>query len=349
MRSWERVLISPDTALREALIKINEAGTQMALVVDANRRLLGTLSDGDVRRALIRGVGINDPVERAMNTAPKTVSPDSGRDVIRSLMKRLGLHQVPLVDASGVAVGLEIVDDFFVPAIRDNWVIVMAGGLGSRLKELTETTPKPMLKVGARPLLETILRSYIDQGFRRFYLAVNYKAEVIEKYFGDGSSLGAQIGYLRETKRMGTAGALSLLHEQPAAPVIVANGDLLVKHDYGQMLEDHIAAEAAATMAVREYEFQIPYGVVQEEAGGIGKIEEKPIHRSLVSAGMYVLSPPVLQLVPANTYLDMPALFDSIIARKLRTRCHRVSGYWMDVGRMSDYEKANHDFPEIFE
>jgi dTDP-glucose pyrophosphorylase len=349
MKSWEQILIGRGISVREALIKINQAGTQMALVVDSERRLIGTLSDGDVRRALIKGLSISDPVERAMNASPKTMLSSESRAAVRSRMKQLGLHQIPVVNDQGVVVGLETVDDFFVPTSRDNRIIVMAGGLGSRLKELTAATPKPMLKVGARPLLETILRSYIDQGFHHFYLAVNYKAEVIEDYFRDGARLGVEIRYLRESKRMGTAGALSLLPEKPDSPVFVANGDLLVKLDYVEMLEEHIAASAAATMAVREYEFQIPYGVVQEEDGGIQRIEEKPIHRSLVSAGMYVLSPDVLGLIPADTHLDMPALFDAVIANRMRTRCHRVSGYWMDVGRMADYEKANRDYPEIFE
>jgi dTDP-glucose pyrophosphorylase len=349
MKNWQQVLVEYGTSVRDALIRINQSGTQMALVVDSRRRLLGTLSDGDVRRALINGLSISDPVDRAMNRSPKTLSSSESRAAVRSLMKQLGLHQIPIVDHEGVVVGLEIVDDFFVPVVRDNPVVVMAGGLGSRLKELTAATPKPMLKVGERPLLETILRSYVDQGFRRFYLAVNYKAEVIESHFGDGRGLGVEIEYLRESKRMGTAGALSLLPRPPDVPLFVANGDLLAKLDYVEMLEEHIAAAAVATMAVREYEFQIPYGVVREEDGGIERIEEKPIHRSLVSAGIYVLSPEAVALIPADTCLDMPALFGAVIARKMRTRSYRVSGYWMDVGRMADYEKANRDYPEIFE
>lgn len=349
MKSWERILIDPATTIRDALVKINEAGTQMALVVDAERRLLGTLSDGDIRRALIRGVTIADPVGQAMNVAPKVLSTQDGKEAVSSLMKQRGLHQVPIVNGDGVVVGLQIVDDFFVPQSRDNWIVMMVGGLGTRLQELTKVTPKPMLKVGNRPLLETILRGYVDQGFRRFYLAVNYKAEVIESHFGDGSSFGAEIHYVRETKRMGTAGALSLLPQAPAEPLFVVNGDLLVKADYVEMLEQHLASGAAATMAVREYEFQIPYGVVHENAGGIHKIEEKPIHRSLVSAGMYVLSPEALRLIPSDAYLDMPVLFEDVVARGMRARCHRVSGYWVDVGRMADYEKANRDFPDVFE
>jgi dTDP-glucose pyrophosphorylase len=349
MKDWEKALVSPHSTLREALIKIDEAGSQMALVVDAERRLLGTLSDGDVRRGLIRGMRLSDCVDQAMFPTPTTVQSGESRDAIRSLLKRLGLHHVPVLDNERRVIGLEFVDDFFVPKARDNWVVVMAGGLGTRLKELTHSVPKPMLAVGDRPILETIIRSYADQGFRNLFLAVNYKAELIERHFGDGANFGVSIQYLREEKRMGTVGALSLLPARPTLPLLVTNGDVLAKFDHGEMLDNHNSAGAIATMAVREFEFQIPYGVVRETDGAILRIEEKPVHRELVAAGMYVLSPEALSLVPRADYFDMPALFDAVIARGLRARCHPVRGYWVDVGRMADYEKANQDFREVFE
>ena len=349
MKGWERVLVAPNDTIRSALLKIDSASTQLALVVDANRRLLGTLSDGDIRRGLIRGMQLSDSVHSCMHSSPTTVRAGEPRDAILSLMRRLGLHQVPIVDADGIVVGLGVVDDFLVPAVRDNWVVVMAGGPGTRLRELTESVPKPMLKVGNRPLLETIVRSYIDQGFRRFYLAVNYKAEVIESYVGDGGSFGAEVRYLREPTRLGTAGALSLLPERPAEPLFVTNGDLLVKVDCGEMLETHMRAGAVGTMGVRQYEYQIPYGVIEEAEGCIRGIREKPIQRSLVSAGMYVLSPEALARVPAGTFFDMPMLFEELIAHGARTQCYFINGYWLDIGRIPDYEKANHDYRELFE
>lgn len=349
MKGWEKVLIGPDTTIRGALLAIDAAATQLALVVDQDRRLLGTLSDGDIRRGLIRGMQLSDAVESCMHSSPTTVQAGESRDSILSLMRRLGLHQVPIVDANNVVTGLGVVDDFLVPAVRDNWVVVMAGGPGTRLRQLTESVPKPMLMVGNRPLLETILRNYIDQGFRRFYLAVNYKAEIIESHFGDGESLGAEIRYLRETTRLGTAGALSLLPEPPAEPLFVTNGDLLAKLDYPDMLDAHVRAGAAATMGVRQYEFQIPYGVIEEADGFIRGIKEKPIQRSLVSAGMNVLSPEVLERVPSGTFFDMPMLFEELIATGARTQCYFINGYWLDIGRMPDYEKANHDYRELFE
>jgi dTDP-glucose pyrophosphorylase len=349
MKNWQKTLVRPELTLREAMAVIDRAAVQLALVVDAQGRLLGTLTDGDLRRSLLQGCSLEDLVARAMNSHPTTMQLGDSRADAVSLMRRRGFHQIPIVDARGVVVGLETMDEHFIPQLRDNWVVVMAGGLGSRMGALTSTTPKPMLRIGERPLLEIILRSLVDQGFRRLHLAVNYRAEVIEAHFGDGARLGAQIRYLREPQRMGTAGALSLLPEPPTAPLMVINGDLLARVDYGDMLDSHKASGAVATMAVREFEFQIPYGVVCEAGGSIVAIEEKPIHRSLVSTGMYVLSPDAVARVPRGVLCDMPTLFDDIIAAGGRTRCYTIHGYWLDVGQVSDYEKANLDFATHFQ
>jgi NDP-sugar pyrophosphorylase family protein len=189
---------------------------------------------------------------------------------------------------------------------------------------------------------------YAQQGFRRFYLAVNYKAEQIERYFGDGRAFGVDILYLREGKPLGTAGPLSLLPEMPAQPLVVTNGDLLTKEDFGDMVDQHVASCADATMAVREFEMQIPFGVVRERDGYIYGVDEKPAQRFTVSAGMYVLSPNMLALVPRDTRFDMPTLFDISRQRGLLARCHRIEGYWVDIGRMPDYEQANQEFDQVF-
>lgn len=348
MKNWMDVLISPSTPLRQALATIDRGGSQIALVVDGTGRLVGTLSDGDARRGLLKGLDLTAQAETAMNRNPTTVKVGEDRSSVLALMRRLGLHQIPVVDDEGRVVGLELVDDFLAVATRTNWVVVMAGGLGKRLEELTRDVPKPMLKVGNRPLLETIIRSFSASGFRRFYLAVNYKAEQIERHFGDGDPLGVEIRYLRETKRMGTAGALSLLPEQPSEPFIVTNADLLTREDHARMLDGHVESGALATMAVREYEMQVPFGVVTERDGEIESIEEKPVHRFVVSAGMYVLSPDVLPLVPPDQFFDMPSLFERMSRAGMRTRTHQISGYWLDIGRLPDYERANLDFPNVF-
>lgn len=349
MKHWERTLIGPETTLRDALAAIDRASSQIALVVDDSRRLLGTLSDGDARRALLRGVSLADTAAAVMHRNPTIASNTQDLHAVLATMRRHGLHQIPIVDSDGVVVGLEVVDDFLAVPARENWVVIMAGGLGTRLQELTQGTPKPMLRVGSQPVLETIVHGYAARGFRRFCFAVNYKAEQIEAWFGNGESLGVEIRYLREQKRLGTAGALSLLPERPSLPVIVTNADLLTKEDFGHMVDQHVEHGADGTMAVRDYEIQVPFGVVRHADGWIESIEEKPVQRFVISAGMYVLSPNAVDLVPHDSYFDMPELFKAIGRQGLKARCHYVNGYWLDIGRLSDYERANLEFSEVFQ
>jgi dTDP-glucose pyrophosphorylase len=348
MKNWQSALVGPQTSLRETLEVIDATGFQLAIVVDAERRLLGTLSDGDARRALLGALEMNDPVARVMYGDPTVVSPSDTPLEVLSTMRRTGLHQLPILDAERKVVGLALIHDYLIAPQRDNWVVIMAGGLGSRLQELTRDTPKPMLKVGSRPLLETIIRSYADQGFHRFYLAVNYKAQQIEEHFGDGHQLGVNIHYLREQHRLGTAGALSLLPERPSHPIIVTNADLLTKENFCHLVDRHAATGAHATMAVRHYEIQVPFGVVNACEGAIRSIDEKPVYRFVVSAGINVLSPAVLDLVPAGQFLDMPSLFETVVQRGLIARAHEIDGYWLDIGRLSDLERANNEFHDIF-
>ena len=347
MAKWKNALISPDTSIQEALVHIDSAATHLALVVDADQRLLGTVSDGDVRRALLAGMTLGDSIQRCMCTTPTTVRADESREAILAKMRQLVLHQIPAVDDQGRVVGLKIIDDLLVPEQHDNWVVIMAGGLGSRLKELTRDTPKPMLAVGNKPLLETIVNRFVEQGYRNIWLAVNYHADQIENHFGNGTKFGAHIRYLREDMRLGTAGALGLL-PPPEEPILVSNADLLTKADYKELLRSHIAANAVATMAVREHEFRIPYGVVHTQDGMIEGLEEKPIHRVIVNAGIYALSPAAVARVPQNTFFDMPDLFSNLIKDGLPTSCHRVDDYWLDIGHHEDLQQALIDFPAVF-
>ncbi len=349
MKNWKQILINPNQSIREALLKIDSVGTQMVLVVDENCRLLGTLSDGDIRRGFLKGMSLSDTVEKCMCRNPYTARSGECKDSILARMRREKLHQLPILDEENHIVGMEILDDYLLPVARENWVVLMAGGLGTRLGELTKATPKPMLHVGDKPLLEIIIRRFLDQGFRKFYISVNYMAEVIESHFGNGEHLGAEIRYVREVKRMGTAGSLSLLPELPVEPLIVANGDLLANIDYAHMLDVHVDSGFAATMGVSQYEFQIPYGVVCEENGLIQRIDEKPVHASLISAGVYVLSPAALAHVPSDSFFDMPTLFKSLITGNMNAATYKVHGYWLDIGQRLDYQKANADIDTVFQ
>lgn len=347
MKNWKKVVVSPGAPLREAIACIDGAGLQLAIVLDGEGRLAGVLSDGDVRRAILRGCDLAMPTEQVMNRNPLTAPESASTDEILALMRRNVLHHVPLLDAEMRVAGLATLDELAGVIERPNWVVLMAGGLGSRLRPLTESCPKPMLPVGGRPILESILESFAEQGFRRFFLSVNYLADAVRDHFGDGSDWGVDITYLHETKRLGTAGALSLLPGRPSDPVFVMNGDLLTRVRFDQMLNFHAEHAAAATMAVREYDFQVPYGVVRIDGSRIAGIDEKPVHRFFVNAGVYVLAPEVLQHVPADVFFDMPMLFESLLAQGLATSAYPIREFWLDIGRLEEFERAQQEWGTV--
>ena len=348
MKNWTESIITPKHSLRDALRVIDGAGMQLAIVVDQGNRILGTLTDGDVRRALLKGQTLSSSVTEAMNPDPVTSRNNENAKAHIEIMKSLGVNHLPLVDEFGRVVGLKIRNETPENAIRKECVVIMAGGLGSRLKELTQDTPKPMLKIGTQPILETVITGLRDQGFRKFYVSVNYKAELIEKYFLDGSEYGVEIEYLREKTRLGTAGSLSLLPREQFEPLIVTNADILTKTDFAKMADLHRESGADATMGVRTFEMQVPYGVVREEGGIIFDIDEKPIEKYSVNAGIYILSPSTLQCIEQDLYLDMPTLFKRVVKRGLAARTHTIQGYWLDIGRPEDFKRANAEFSDVF-
>lgn len=348
MNRWKHVLISPDTTIIEA-IKIIDAGSlQIALVVDDTHKLLGTVSDGDVRRAILKGILLDRPVNEIMFIEPTVASCHESREAILASMKTKQLRQIPLVDQNGCVVGMDVWDELISIQKRDNIVVLMAGGLGSRLGELTKDCPKPLLRVGNKPVLETILESCIEYGFQRFYISVNYKADMVKEYFGDGSRWGVEIKYLEEKKRLGTAGALGLLLEIQTLPVLVMNADVLTKINFKHLMEFHEEHKSVATMCVRDYEFQVPFGVVQLDNYRLKSILEKPVHQFFVNAGIYVLNPEAVSMVPNDEYFDMPALFNKLLAKKSETAVFPIREYWLDIGRKGDLERAIDDYDEIF-
>ncbi len=342
-------LVAPDDSLRKAIETIDTSAGKIALVVDGERRLLGTVTDGDIRRGLLSGVAMERPVSEVMNRHPRVAGPGDDKATLLERMRRERVRQLPLVDTAGRLVGLETLAELLQTGRRDNWVVLMAGGEGRRLRPLTSELPKPMLPVGPKPILETIVDSFVDAGFHRFFISVNYKAESIERHFGDGAARNVQIRYLRESHALGTAGALGLLPERPAAPLIVMNGDILTKVDFGQVLDFHRDHDAVATMCVREYGLQVPYGVVQIDGHRLTAIEEKPTIRHFVNAGIYVLEPEVLDEVEPDTPTTMPRLFERLLAKGTTCSVCPVREYWLDVGRMTDFERANAEFAGMFD
>ncbi len=349
MRDWKQTLISAGATLADAISRLDKGGMQIALVVDQNNRLTGVVTDGDIRRGLLRGVTLKDSVDLVVNKKPATSSPTVPRAQRLAIMRKLAIKQLPLIDARGELVGLDTLEEIVQSANRDNPVVIMAGGVGKRLRPLTERTPKPMLHVGGRPLIETIVRNLVSQGFWQIYLSVNYKAEAIEEHFRDGSEFGANIRYLRETQELGTAGALSLLPQPVESSVVVMNGDILTTVDFGSMLDFHQQHDVAATMAVRDFQYQIPYGVVAMDDLYLRSIVEKPTQSWFISAGIYVVEPSALASLMNGEPIDMPSLLDRLKAGGKRIAVFPIREYWLDIGRIEDFERALAEFPKIFE
>ncbi|MEC9347186.1 MAG: nucleotidyltransferase family protein [Pseudomonadota bacterium] len=344
----ESMLIGPGATLMDAARAIDAGGRQIAMVVDADRRLLATVTDGDIRRGLLRGFGLDAPVEKVMKANPTFVTAREGREAALRMMRRNHVHQVPVVDDAGRVVALEWLDDVLGLARRETWVVLMAGGLGVRLRPLTEDLPKPMLPVGGRPLLESIIRNFSAQGYRRFFVSVNYRRDIVQQHFGDGSDLDVQIEYLVEDRPLGTAGALSLLPARPPGPMVVMNGDLLTAMQFDSLVRFHEDHGSEATLCAREYTMQVPYGVVNVDGPNLTGIVEKPVHSHFVNAGIYALSPSALDLIPRDSPMDMPQLFNALLQRGRKATVFPVREYWIDIGRIDDLERARSEFDAVF-
>jgi len=348
MSDWREVFISPATPIVATLRMIDSTALQIALVVDENNAFLGTVTDGDIRRGILKGFSLDDPVSNVMNTCPTVAKINDSRETILAIMKIKHLRHIPVVDESGAIINLETIDDLIQTRECSNPVLLMAGGMGSRLHPLTEQCPKPLLKVGKKPILETILESFIEHGFRRFYISVNYMGEMVENHFKDGSKWGVEIQYVRETQRMGTAGALGLIGDQIREPILVMNGDLLTKVNFQQLLDFHQGQRVQATMCVREYEMQVPFGVVTLGNDRLQKLQEKPIQKYFINAGIYVLEPDAVSLIPRDAFFDMTQLFNKLLDFHCDIAAFPIREYWIDIGQMPDFERANLEFRRFF-
>ena len=337
---WRLAVVRVDATIEAAVRSLNDSAIQIALVVGAGDVLEGTITDGDVRRGLLRGLTLGSPLREIMRQDAFVVTEAMSRDAALELMLANNVRHLPVVDAKRRIVGLHSVSELTSSPVLENTVVLMAGGLGMRLRPLTEQCPKPLLPVNGRPMLEHIIRRARAEGFRRFCVAVHYLGHMIEEHFGDGSSLGVSITYLREDTPLGTAGALSMLPARPAAPVIVMNGDVITDVRLADLLEFHGRHCAAATMAVRVHEWQHPFGVVRTTGIEIVGVEEKPVVRTHINAGVYVLEPQALQALPRGERCDMPTLFHRLRDGGERTIAYPMHEPWLDVGRQDDFERA---------
>tara|TARA_B110000008_G_scaffold266106_1_gene291937 strand:- start:11217 stop:12278 length:1062 start_codon:yes stop_codon:yes gene_type:complete len=342
LEDWSTVLLKSSDSLEKAIQVLHVGGLQIALVVDEKQKLLGTITDGDIRRALINHREMSSSVEEIMNKSPSTSLNSDTPELIMSKMKSRNLLHMPIINNQGVLVGLETLQHLTYDKKYDNPVFLMAGGFGTRLHPLTEETPKPLLKVGSRPILETILSRFIKAGFSNFYISTHYKAEKIKAYFGDGSSWGVKIQYVNEEKPLGTAGSIGLLPKNlPKIPILMMNGDVLTKVNFEHLLSFHQESNNIATMCIREYDVQIPFGVVNIEGHQVKQIDEKPIEKYFVNAGIYVIDPELVNKVKANTRIDMPNLLEQQMEEGRLVNVFPIHEYWLDIGHMKEYENVN--------
>lgn len=334
--------------IEEARRRIEDSGLRMAVVTTPDTRLRGVVTNGEIRRSLLKGFGPDASVRAVMTTHPVTARPGEKPHALRARMRRHQVHQVPVVDENRQVVGMKTRRSPAETQARATPVVVMAGGLGTRLRPITEDRPKPLVEVGGVPILQTLLERLSAQGFRDIYLSVNYKADMIEDRFGSGADWGLKIKYLRENERRGTAGALSLLPERPEHPLLVLNGDLLTTLNFGRLVDFHTKQSVRATMCVRSRDIDIPYGVIETDGHTIADLEEKPTNRYFVNAGIYVLEPETLGCVPGDQFFDMTQLFQRLLDQGKGIAAYPVREYWRDIGEVEDLKKAEEEFDQVF-
>lgn len=336
---WKLCCIESTGTLRDAALAVGAGRLGIALVLDAEGRLEGTVTDGDIRRAILENAALGDSVTRCIRKKFCSVSPQTGRAEVLDLMHALGISQIPVLDESGKVLGLHTMRGISGVDEKPNMAVIMAGGRGSRLGELTQKTPKPMLKVAGRPILERLILHLVGHGIRKIYLSVHYLAGVIEDHFGDGKTLGCRIEYLREEEPLGTGGCLSLLPETPAQDILVCNGDLVTQVDFDAMLRFHTGGKFAATVGASPYTHTIPFGVLRRNGEHLQSIEEKPVLAHEINAGVYVLSPEVVAGIPKR-FFPITEAISSLLEKQQSVGIYSIEDDWIDVGEREQLKKA---------
>lgn len=347
MYKIDEIKINQNASIKEALEVIDKGAIKVAVVLSDDGLLLGMLNDGDIRRALLKGMSLGDSIAGIINKHPVVANINDTKERILELANEKKLHQIPII-SNGKLVGIQDIREFLAPKNKPNKVILMVGGLGTRLRPLTNDVPKPMLDVGNKPILHTIVENFAKYGYTDIIMCVNYKSEIIKEYFGNGDKFGVKIEYVLESKRMGTAGALSLLQKRPKDDFFVMNGDLLTNVNFEYLHEYHKDSNALASICIRKYEMQVPYGVVNVRANKVTSIEEKPTQSFFVSAGIYMFSPIVLDFIPKGVFYDMPTLFSELLKHDFPIHPFPIREYWLDIGRMDEYRRANDEYEGVF-
>jgi dTDP-glucose pyrophosphorylase len=338
---WRKAILPADASIHQVVRNLEQVAIKIVLVVNEAGELEGTISDGDIRRGLLKGLDLSSPITNVIHRNALVVPPEMTREMVVQLMLANKIQQIPAVDEYRHVVGLHLWDEIATPPLRPNLMVIMAGGMGTRLRPHTEKCPKPLLPVAGKPMLEHIIERAKLEGFSQFVLAIHYLGHMIEDHFGNGERLGVHVDYLREQSPLGTAGALGLLNPRPDTPFVVTNGDVITDIRYGELLDFHIRHNASASMAVRVHEWQHPFGVVQTKGVEIVGFEEKPVARSHINAGVYALDPDALSVLIDDAHCDMPTLFERLQAKARRTVAYPMHEPWLDVGRPDDLSRAN--------
>lgn len=349
MKDWHSVLLSEFSTIRDAMRSLDKSSLRICLVVNGESKLLGTVTDGDIRRALLREANMADLVSKVMNAQPVSSTHLASRDQRLELMRQYDLTAIPILDNDNKVLGLETLQQALIPEEKSNPVFIMAGGFGTRLQPLTDHCPKPMLRVGDKPMLEHLINQFCSLGFTNFYISTHYLPEIIQDYFGDGSKWKASINYVHENKPLGTGGALGLLPRGlPDLPLIMMNGDVLTKLNYAHLLQHHINNNFDATVCVREDEHRVPFGVIETENQIITNVVEKPTFRYKINTGIYILNPEIVKSVQSEQRIDLPTLLENHRKSGKRIGTYTSYDYWLDIGQMKDYQKAQLDIETYF-
>jgi dTDP-glucose pyrophosphorylase len=344
---FRKTFLKTNSSIRDAMESLSSNSMGVVLVVDDGDHLLGIITDGDIRRGLLSAVSMDSSVEKIMSKNPAVLKIGASQKEILKMFKKHSLLHIPLVDDEGIVRDLKVLKHEVEVPEKENIVFINAGGKGQRLLPLTENCPKPLLQVGNKPILENIIQNFSQHGFKNFVISINHMADMVVDYFGDGSKWDVQISYIREDIPLGTAGAIGELREKLNLPIIVSNGDLLTNVDFSGLLDFHVNSKKIATMCVREYDVQVPYGVVDILDHKLVKIIEKPVRKFFINAGIYVLNPEAVKLIPQNQYFDMPTLFELILKQKQEVMTYPIHEYWLDIGRFDDFEKAQLEFSQV--
>jgi dTDP-glucose pyrophosphorylase len=338
-------ILKEDSSIEQAIKVLNR--TEMVIVVNEVGKLLGTITDKDIRNALLKKVNINTKITKIMNSSPTYLVEPIDTKELRKTKKKSKYSFYPVVDSNKIITNIYSLDK--VQKIdNDHVVFIMAGGLGKRLGPITTNLPKPMLKVGTKPVLQTIVENYKRHNFKKFLISVNHLADIIKNYFQDGSLFGVEINYIEEKKPLGTAGSLSLMREKPQKPFFVSNGDVLSKVNVSEMLDFHIQNKALITVGMSQYKHQIPYGVFEVEDKGIKSFNEKPIKTFFINAGIYIIDPEVLDIIPKNKFINMTDIINIFMNNSKNVLAFPIHEYWIDIGQLDHLTKAEKEYGEIF-